>query len=87
MEPLVYGEYPESMKQLARHRLPVLTAEEKKLVKGSFDFVGINYYTARYIKSIPIDLHAPGISYNEDQFLKLTGRLKLSYLTKRNQKE
>ncbi|KAJ0048098.1 hypothetical protein Pint_15707 [Pistacia integerrima] len=43
MEPLVHGDYPESIKQLARQRLPVLTAEEKKLVKGLFDFIGVSF--------------------------------------------
>ncbi|PON63682.1 Glycoside hydrolase [Trema orientale] len=55
MEPLVYGDYPESMKSLVKERLPTFTDEEKELVKGSFDFIGINYYTSRYAKSgVPV---------------------------------
>ncbi|XP_021808278.1 beta-glucosidase 24-like [Prunus avium] len=54
MEPLVSGEYPESMRVLVKERLPKFTKEEKKLIKGSFDFIGINYYTARYAKHDPI---------------------------------
>ncbi|XP_072947938.1 myrosinase 1-like [Epargyreus clarus] len=30
-----------------RSRLPAFTREEKKLLKGSFDFYGMNYYTSR----------------------------------------
>ncbi|KAL6297074.1 hypothetical protein ACE6H2_005216 [Prunus campanulata] len=54
MEPLVLGEYPKSMRVLVKERLPKFTKEEKKLIKGSFDFIGINYYTARYAKHDPI---------------------------------
>lgn len=52
MEPLVFGDYPKSMKDLVKERLPVFTEEEKNLVKGSFDFIGINYYTSRYAKNM-----------------------------------
>ncbi|XP_022119648.2 myrosinase 1-like [Pieris rapae] len=31
-------------------RLPVFTEEEKKLVKGSADFCGVNYYTSRLVE-------------------------------------
>lgn len=51
MEPLVFGDYPKSMKDYAKERLPRFTSEEKKLMKGSFDFVGVNYYTSRFGKS------------------------------------
>ncbi|PQP91809.1 beta-glucosidase 24 [Prunus yedoensis var. nudiflora] len=54
MEPLVLGEYPKSMRVLVKERLPKFTKDEKKLIKGSFDFIGINYYTARYAKHDPI---------------------------------
>ncbi|MBA0764346.1 hypothetical protein Gotri_013702 [Gossypium trilobum] len=53
MEPLMHGEYPESMRRLVKDRLPVFTPEQNELVKGSFDFIAINYYTSRYAKSIP----------------------------------
>ncbi|CAI9106475.1 OLC1v1005636C1 [Oldenlandia corymbosa var. corymbosa] len=48
--PLVYGEYPNSMQMLVGKRLPKFTKEESDIVKGSFDFVGLNYYTANYVK-------------------------------------
>lgn len=52
MEPLVFGDYPKSMKDLVKERLPIFTEEQTKLVKGSFDFIGINYYTSRYAKNM-----------------------------------
>ncbi|XP_021804234.1 cyanogenic beta-glucosidase-like, partial [Prunus avium] len=48
MDPLTNGDYPHSMRSNVRERLPKFTKEESKLLKGSFDFIGINYYTARY---------------------------------------
>ncbi|KVH89324.1 Glycoside hydrolase, catalytic domain-containing protein [Cynara cardunculus var. scolymus] len=33
--------------------LPKFSPEESKLVKGSFDFIGINYYTSNYAADIP----------------------------------
>ncbi|KAJ0973071.1 hypothetical protein J5N97_021030 [Dioscorea zingiberensis] len=58
MEPLVHGDYPFNMKAIVRDRLPTFSAEEAKMIKGSYDFIGINYYTARY---------ARGVSYSHDQ--------------------
>ncbi|XVF49662.1 hypothetical protein PTKIN_Ptkin04bG0030900 [Pterospermum kingtungense] len=72
IEPLVFGEYPISMRRLVKDRLPVFTAKEKKLVKGSFDFIGINYYTSRYAKHIPINPQAPPVSYLVDEHVNIT---------------
>lgn len=48
VEPIVSGYYPESMETNVGERLPKFSEKEKKLVKGSYDFLGINYYTACY---------------------------------------
>ncbi|KAL5815000.1 hypothetical protein ACOSQ3_025799 [Xanthoceras sorbifolium] len=72
VEPLVYGDYPRIMREIVKNRLPTFTAEEKKLIKGSFNFIGINYYTARYAKNIPIDLRATPISFTVDESVNLT---------------
>jgi len=48
MDPLTNGDYPHSMRSLVKDRLPKFTKEQSKLVKGSFDFIGLNYYTAYY---------------------------------------
>lgn len=65
MEPLVYGSYPKSMRRLVKDRLPHFTEKEKKMIKGSLDFVGINYYTTRYGRNNPADPQTP-ISYSND---------------------
>lgn len=73
MEPLVRGEYPLSMRRLVKDRLPVFTEREKKMVKGSFDFIGVNYYTSSYVKNIPINPQAEPVSYLADEHVNSTG--------------
>jgi len=53
MEPLTSGKYPESMRSLVGKRLPEFTKEEAKLVAGSMDFLGLNYYTSNYAANKP----------------------------------
>ncbi|ESW05701.1 hypothetical protein PHAVU_011G202000 [Phaseolus vulgaris] len=53
MEPMTIGEYPKSMQSLVGSRLPKFSADEIKLVRGSFDFIGINYYTSYYASDTP----------------------------------
>ncbi|KVI04560.1 Glycoside hydrolase, catalytic domain-containing protein [Cynara cardunculus var. scolymus] len=49
LHPLVYGEYPKTMQNIVKDRLPKFTNQEVKMVKGSFDYVGINQYTTYYM--------------------------------------
>ncbi|KAL6010914.1 Beta-glucosidase 44 [Asimina triloba] len=49
IHPIIYGEYPKSMQQIVKERLPKFTEEEVKIVKGSIDYVGINQYTTYYM--------------------------------------
>ncbi|KAL1168345.1 hypothetical protein V6Z11_A05G076600 [Gossypium hirsutum] len=56
MHPLVYGDYPRSMKENAGSRLPAFTSSESKQVKGSFDFIGLNFYNAMSVKDQPSSL-------------------------------
>jgi beta-glucosidase/6-phospho-beta-glucosidase/beta-galactosidase len=44
MDPLTKGDYPESMRATVGSRLPTFTSAEKDLIKGSLDFVALNYY-------------------------------------------
>ncbi|CBI24829.3 unnamed protein product, partial [Vitis vinifera] len=54
MDPLNYGNYPHSMHLLFGNRLPNFTFEQSMLMKGSLDFLGLNYYTANYAADIPV---------------------------------
>ncbi|CAA3011033.1 beta-glucosidase-like [Olea europaea subsp. europaea] len=52
VEPLVTVQYPKTMKLYVGEHLPKFTAQEEKLVKGSYDFLGINYYTSCYATDV-----------------------------------
>ncbi|CAL4918591.1 unnamed protein product [Urochloa decumbens] len=49
MDPLINGQYPKTMQDIVKDRLPSFTPEQSKLVKGSSDCFGINQYTTYYI--------------------------------------
>ncbi|KAK9941276.1 hypothetical protein M0R45_017889 [Rubus argutus] len=66
MDPLTNGDYPKSMKSLVGDRLPKFKKEESKLLKGSFDFIGLNYYTSAYISDAPQLRTVPNASYMTD---------------------
>ncbi|CAH2058014.1 unnamed protein product [Thlaspi arvense] len=54
MEPLVTGQYPRDMvKHVKGGRLPTFTPEQSKMLIGSYDFVGVNYYFSIYTKDVP----------------------------------
>lgn len=62
-DPLVFGDYPQVMKDyITDNRLPTFTDDEKKLVKGSFDYLGLNHYYSRYIHFT----NQPGRDYGND---------------------
>ncbi|WIA44472.1 hypothetical protein OEZ86_007218 [Tetradesmus obliquus] len=54
-DPLFFGDYPASLKSCAKDVLPSFTAEESKLLKGSLDFLGINFYTGKFAKGSTTD--------------------------------
>ncbi|KAK4789952.1 hypothetical protein SAY86_017256 [Trapa natans] len=51
IDPLMFGDYPSSMKTRVGSRLPKFSQSESFLLKGSLDFVGINHYTTYYAKA------------------------------------
>ncbi|KAK7283852.1 hypothetical protein RIF29_13600 [Crotalaria pallida] len=53
MEPLYSGTYPAVMVNKVGERLPKFSRREYLMVKGSFDFVGLNYYTSAYAVNTP----------------------------------
>nr|GEW85478.1 beta-glucosidase 12 [Tanacetum cinerariifolium] len=52
LNPLTFGEYPESMRINVGNRLPRFTAEESYNLRNSLDFLGLNYYTANYVQHV-----------------------------------
>ncbi|XP_011095300.1 putative beta-glucosidase 41 isoform X2 [Sesamum indicum] len=51
LDPLLLGNYPLSMQKLVAERLPEITPETSRFLKGSLDFVGINHYTTLYARN------------------------------------
>ncbi|PKA60364.1 Beta-glucosidase 12 [Apostasia shenzhenica] len=72
MDPIYEGDYPFIMRALVGNRLPRFSAEEVKMVKGSVDFVGLNYYTTSYAQSISL-LTELNASYSTDSRVIVTG--------------
>ncbi|WCJ19201.1 beta glucosidase 12 [Euphorbia peplus] len=62
MEPLYNGSYPVEMITNLGERLPKFSKEEAKMVRGSYDFIPINYYTSRYAADIPCPTQNPTFS-------------------------
>ncbi|KAK8968997.1 Beta-glucosidase 18 [Platanthera guangdongensis] len=50
LDPIVYGAYPPEMSQILGSRLPIFSSNEKRKLKDSLDFIGINHYTSLYAK-------------------------------------
>ncbi|KAE8037053.1 hypothetical protein FH972_009678 [Carpinus fangiana] len=71
LDPLTYGDYPHSMRFLVGKRLPKFSKEQSKLVKGSFDFIGLNYYTTNYA-AYAAHLNSGNASYSTDSLANLT---------------
>eukprot|EP00253_Pinus_taeda_P010575 PITA_10575 len=73
LEPLTSGKYPDSMRTLVGARLPRFTSQQAKELKGSFDFLGYNYYTTYFAINNP---HPPN-PYHTD--FVLDARANITY--------
>ncbi|KAI9166263.1 hypothetical protein LWI28_029132 [Acer negundo] len=71
MEPLTYGDYPFSMRTLVGERLPKFSKKESMMVKGSLDFLGLNYYTGYYAANVAV-ANPVNISYSTDSLANQT---------------
>ncbi|XP_021686676.2 beta-glucosidase 17-like [Hevea brasiliensis] len=69
--PVTYGDYPQSMRELVGSRLPKFSEEQSKILKGSFDFLTLNYYTTYYAESAPFT-NTISHSYDTDMLAKST---------------
>jgi len=76
MNPLVNGDYPFIMRALVRDRLPHFTQEESEMIRGSYDFIGLNYYTTNYASAPPMNgNYMPTLSIN-DSYVVQSGTFK-----------
>jgi beta-glucosidase len=67
-DPIWFGDYPASLKQSLGNLLPRFTDDEKRLLKGSYDFFGLNHYTSRYISAGAITTQNPAgiVTHEQD---------------------
>ncbi|CAH2061322.1 unnamed protein product, partial [Thlaspi arvense] len=72
MEPLTKGRYPDVMRKIVGSRLPNFTEAEAKLVKGSYDFLGLNYYVTQYAQPAANPYPSPNHTAMMDPCVKLT---------------
>ena len=52
IDPLYFGDWPQSMKDSVGDRLPVFTSEQSYLLTHSHDYFGLNHYTSRYATTL-----------------------------------
>ncbi|KAI5384951.1 hypothetical protein KIW84_071804 [Lathyrus oleraceus] len=50
LDPIFHGDYPQIMRKLVGNRLPKFTKKDKKMLNGSTNFIGINYYTSHFAR-------------------------------------
>lgn len=77
-EPLIFGDYPKCMRDLVKERLPTFSEREKKMIKGTMDFIGINCYTSTYAANAPPPKQYP--SHSVDSLSTTNCKLDISYL-------
>jgi len=69
--PMFHGDYPASMVENVKDRLPKFTREEKKLLLGSCDFFGINNYMSglalNLVTAKQQGFRWPSKGFNDDQ--------------------
>ncbi|XP_052193509.1 beta-glucosidase 13-like [Diospyros lotus] len=68
LHPVVYGDYPRRMRALVRKRLPTFTAAETEILRGSYDFIGVNYYSSYYVENVPFSNKPAHLSYSSDYY-------------------
>ncbi|KAL0283067.1 UNVERIFIED_CONTAM: Oleuropein beta-glucosidase, partial [Sesamum angustifolium] len=64
LEPVIHGQYPESMLQYAESNIVPFSNEEKEELAKSVDWVGLNYYTSYFVAH---EQNPPGVGYPADQ--------------------
>ncbi|KAL0753990.1 hypothetical protein Bca101_091658 [Brassica carinata] len=72
MGPLTNGTYPQIMIDTVGERLPSFSPEESNLVKGSYDYLGLNYYVTQYAQPSPNPVHWANHTAMMDAGAKLT---------------
>ncbi|XP_057866538.2 coniferin beta-glucosidase isoform X2 [Cryptomeria japonica] len=72
LDPIVLGEYPTIMHKFLGTRLPTITEDLRHKLRGSFDFIGLNYYSALYATSASYLENSPPRNIYRDSLTTLT---------------
>ncbi|KAH7424085.1 hypothetical protein KP509_12G089100 [Ceratopteris richardii] len=72
LDPILYGDYPNSMKSILGERLPSFTKEESARLRDSVDFIGLNAVTTEYATTDDDVMNITITGYFEDWGVKLT---------------
>lgn len=79
LNPFKFGDYPDIMKRNAGSRLPSFTQKESNLVRGSIDFLGINFYYSFYVKNSPGSLQMEDRDYMADMSVEMASMFLRSF--------
>ncbi|ESO84673.1 hypothetical protein LOTGIDRAFT_131754, partial [Lottia gigantea] len=81
LHPIVYGEYPPSMRSAVdrksklqgfpHSRLPNFTMAERQMITGAYDFIGINHYTTNIVEYKKLSDTVPGYYNDQDAVFSL----------------
>ncbi|KAK7339903.1 hypothetical protein VNO77_20589 [Canavalia gladiata] len=71
MNAFTFGDCPDIMKKRAGSRLPSFTQKESNVVRGSIDFLGINFYYSFYVKNSPDSLQNEDTDYAADMSVEM----------------
>lgn len=67
----MFGDYPAIMKENVGSRIPNFTNQESESIKGSFDFLGVNYYGSLSVKDKSSSLNLETRDFNADMAIEL----------------
>ncbi|GFY92139.1 beta glucosidase 15 [Actinidia rufa] len=71
LHPMTYGDYPKTIRAFAGNRLPKFTPEQSAMLQKSYDFLGVNYYTA-FFASNAMFSNSVNVSMTTDNHANLT---------------
>ncbi|KAM7523341.1 hypothetical protein LguiA_013243 [Lonicera macranthoides] len=72
--PVTVGKYPTDVEQIMKSRkIDTFTATESAMLKGSIDFLGINYYTSVYARNNPGIADEKNPNYTTDSKVEYPG--------------
>ncbi|MQM15928.1 hypothetical protein Taro_048884 [Colocasia esculenta] len=76
VEPLVYGDYPRTMKERTGSKMPCFWDHQRKQMMDSYDFLGINHYATLWVSDEdgPSNATTYQRDFNGDLSVKMTVR-------------